>query len=513
MGGHVGRVARERIAPATRLRSERVSPSERDEGSATGFRVPRPAPSPPRPASRECRAQRRARRIFNAQPARAFAAAPLEYTKVRFFEPLDPKTPRACREPFPRRTRRAARAHAHAPRRPSRSSRRRSPVQGILRPPLPPARRERPRPPPPGIPEFVHRPPPAPSPLAMSWVFEHPNAKGVLLPGQTKCHTGRLVPRVDPRDPLADPFEPEHCPKLCSPRANSPIRPRRRTGRRTTATTPRARRNLSSPARPQESSRERLTGCAPCGCALKWSCCGACCGACTVWSRDGFLRPTRRTLASVDPVAAEYASWDGCTPIPDDVALPPAAPRSELGERLGRVDVGRGSISPSRVCAGERMAVGLLDGSAAVYDVHLLEDDLAPTLVGVIQPGRPAVPCARARARGWTATAIVTRKVRPERPLPRRRRRLSPRRRRPRRRRRLSPRRRSRRRWPAVKEGRSHPDGGRRGEHRRRRRRVGRLGRPASRRPARPPPLALRRVCCVLKKSSRRRRRAATSRR
>ena len=46
------------------------------------------------------------------------------------------------------------------------------------------------------------------------------------------------------------------------------------------------------------------------------------------------------------------------------------------------------------------MAVGLLDGSAAVYDVHLLEDDLAPTLVGVIQPGRPAVP-KRARARSW----------------------------------------------------------------------------------------------------------------
>ena len=238
----------------------------------------------------------------------------------------------------------------------------------------------------------------------MSWVFEHPNAKGVLLPGQTKCHTGRLVPRVDPRDPLADPFEPEHCPKLCSPTGELPPDPSEEADGKENDddNAARAKKPLKSGALPLESSRERLTGCAPCGCALKWSCCGACCGACTVWSRDGFLAPDEEDAGERrPPVAAEYASWDGCTPIPDDVALPPAAPRSELGERLGRVDVGRGSISCVAVCArGERMAVGLLDGSAAVYDVHLLEDDLAPTLVGVIQPGRPAVP-KRARARSW----------------------------------------------------------------------------------------------------------------
>ena len=50
-----------------------------------------------------------------------------------------------------------------------------------------------------------------------SWAFEHPNARGVLLPGQTKCHTGKLVPRVNRADPLADPFEPDQCPVPCSP--------------------------------------------------------------------------------------------------------------------------------------------------------------------------------------------------------------------------------------------------------------------------------------------------------
>ena len=243
----------------------------------------------------------------------------------------------------------------------------------------------------------------------MSWVFEHPNAKGVLLPGQTKCHTGRLVPRVDPRDPLADPFEPEHCPVLCSPVGNFPPDPSEEADENDDGidndhpeNAARAKKPVKSGALPLESSRERLMGCAPCGSALKWSCCGACCGPCTVWSREGFLEADEDGADDRrPPVAAEYASWDGCTPIPDDVAAPPAAPRSELGERLGRVDVGRGAVSCVAVCArGERMAVGLLDGSAAVYDLNLLEDDLAPTLVGVIQPGRPAVP-RRARVRTW----------------------------------------------------------------------------------------------------------------
>ena len=51
----------------------------------------------------------------------------------------------------------------------------------------------------------------------MSFSFEHPNAGGVLLPGQTCCHTGKLIRRKIHGDPLADPLLPELCPKLCSP--------------------------------------------------------------------------------------------------------------------------------------------------------------------------------------------------------------------------------------------------------------------------------------------------------
>ena len=51
----------------------------------------------------------------------------------------------------------------------------------------------------------------------MSVSFEHPNAGGVLLPGQTCCHTGKLIRRKIHGDPLADPLLPELCPKLCSP--------------------------------------------------------------------------------------------------------------------------------------------------------------------------------------------------------------------------------------------------------------------------------------------------------
>ena len=146
-------------------------------GSA--FRVPRrlhlgPRRGVPRAATRASNFQR--------SPARAFAAPRLEFAN---FEPLDPKTPRACREPFPRRTRRAARAHAHAPRRPSRSSRRRSPVQGIFRPPLPPARRERPRPPPARHPRV--RPPSSARPVSARHVL------GLRAPERQ----GRAPPRAD----------------------------------------------------------------------------------------------------------------------------------------------------------------------------------------------------------------------------------------------------------------------------------------------------------------------------
>ena len=47
--------------------------------------------------------------------------------------------------------------------------------------------------------------------------FEHPNAKGVLMPGQSKCHIGRLVPRG-----TGDEQEDPVCRKTCSPTGDFP---------------------------------------------------------------------------------------------------------------------------------------------------------------------------------------------------------------------------------------------------------------------------------------------------
>ena len=33
--------------------------------------------------------------------------------------------------------------------------------------------------------------------MASSFKWDHPNGRGVLLPGQTHCHTGKLVPFDD----------------------------------------------------------------------------------------------------------------------------------------------------------------------------------------------------------------------------------------------------------------------------------------------------------------------------
>lgn len=46
----------------------------------------------------------------------------------------------------------------------------------------------------------------------MALQFDHPNAKGVLMPGQTKCHKGKLVPRGS-----GDDEESPICAVLCSP--------------------------------------------------------------------------------------------------------------------------------------------------------------------------------------------------------------------------------------------------------------------------------------------------------
>ena len=69
--------------------------------------------------------------------------------------------------------------------------------------------------------------------------------------------------------PSRTPSSPSTAPSCAPPRAEfPPIRPRRRTGRRTTTTTPRARRNLSSPARfpsraPASVSRDAPPAAAP----------------------------------------------------------------------------------------------------------------------------------------------------------------------------------------------------------------------------------------------------------
>ena len=120
-----------------------------------------------------------------------------------------------------------------------------------------------------------------------------------------------------------------------------------------------------------------------------------------MWSRDGFL--------AADEEDAERE----------------ASPRRRRPPRTGRLHAhpGRRRLTPRGTAIGtrrtprtrgrrprfslvhrgvraRRLAVGLLRGSAAVYDVHLLEDDLAPTLVGVIRARAPAVG-EGARARSW----------------------------------------------------------------------------------------------------------------
>ena len=256
----------------------------------------------------------------------------------------------------PRRRLCASPSRPTPPRRPRRASSRRAPRLGS-----------------PNLPERISRGRRAMSSSSSSWAFEHPNARGVLLPGQTKCHTGKLVPRVNRADPLADPFEPDQCPVPCSPcGAFPPPTPDHSDdeaddGGKENVSLASDEPKVKSGALPPESSRARLMGVAPCGSALKWSCCGACCRACTVWGEDGYA------LADADKHegalrAAEYASWDGCTPIPEDVAAPAVPPRAVPGDRLGRIDVGRGAIACVAVARdGGAIAAGMMDGSFSVY--------------------------------------------------------------------------------------------------------------------------------------------------
>jgi WD40 repeat protein len=244
----------------------------------------------------------------------------------------------------------------------------------------------------------------------MSFSFEHPNARGVLLPGQTCCHTGKLIRRKVHGDPLADPLLPELCPKLCSPIGVFPKdhdAPRKPTsGANDDSSDEEAEGNKENGVRnskpsgddsdddddpnkksgalPLESSPARLAGCAPCGASLKWSCCNACCGPCTLWSKDGFLAKRKDAL---NPTAREYATWDGCTPIPEDAAAPDVAPRDDIGERLAKVEVGRGVISCIAVSPDAAWLVaGDTHGGAVLFRVDPLVDDLALERVGAVLP-------------------------------------------------------------------------------------------------------------------------------
>ena len=247
----------------------------------------------------------------------------------------------------------------------------------------------------------------------MSFSFEHPNAGGVLLPGQTCCHTGKLIRRKIHGDPLADPLLPELCPKLCSPIGVFPKdhdKPKKKpSGSSSDASdvedvedkengVPNPKSGTASDsdddddpsarsgALPLESSPAKLAGCAPCGAAFKWSCCGACCGPCTLWSKDGFLCSEN---ASPNPTAREYATWDGCTPIPEDAAAPDVAPRDAPGERLAKFEVVRGPLS-TLGCSPDGTWLVAADklGAFALFAADPLRDDLALEPRGVALPGR-----------------------------------------------------------------------------------------------------------------------------
>ena len=247
----------------------------------------------------------------------------------------------------------------------------------------------------------------------MSFSFEHPNAGGVLLPGQTCCHTGKLIPRKVRGDPLADPLLPELCPKLCSPvgvfpkdhaalgkkkvaggedgdESDDDDRGDKENGETNTARTGNDSDDDDDPtaksgALPLESSPARLAGCAPCGAGLKWSCCNACCGPCTLWSKDGFLA---REDATADPTSREYATWDGCTAIPEDAAVPDLGPRDDLGERLSKIQITGGHVSCIAVAPdGTWVVVGHENGAATLFSADPTVDDLGLEKRGVVLPG------------------------------------------------------------------------------------------------------------------------------
>ena len=250
--------------------------------------------------------------------------------------------------------------------------------------------------------------------MASSFKWDHPNGRGVLLPGQTHCHTGKLVP-FDDYDLDAT------CELVCSPcgRFPDPDAPVRVKGTAHLAgamvgkSADKENRDARTNVPPMETAGWALMGCKPCGSTKRWSCCGTCAGGCRMWSEEGYVMTggPKPTGADDDddapdddgapklggplegtPDAAEFASWDGCVAIPTPAVVPLPEPRLEgaHGERIARLTVGRGAVTCIAVSGcGTRMACGGSDGSCVVYAIDPAADDLAPELLCAAYPGRP----------------------------------------------------------------------------------------------------------------------------
>lgn len=267
--------------------------------------------------------------------------------------------------------------------------------------------------------------------MASSFKWDHPNGRGVLLPGQTHCHTGKLVP-FDDYDLDAV------CELVCSPcgRFPDPDAPVRVKGTAHLAgamvgkSADKENRDARTNVPPMETAGWALMGCMPCGSTKRWSCCGTCAGGCRMWSEEGYVMtggakpggedasddasdddaPNSGAPLEGTPDAAEFASWDGCVGIPTPAVVPLPEPRLEgaHGERIARLTVGRGAVTCIAVSGcGTRMACGGSDGSASVYALDLVADDLAPELIAVAYPGAPLVKSPTRAQKNKTAIVCL----------------------------------------------------------------------------------------------------------
>ena len=252
--------------------------------------------------------------------------------------------------------------------------------------------------------------------MASSFKWDHPNGRGVLLPGQTHCHTGKLVP-FDDYDLDAT------CELVCSPcgRFPDPDAPVRVKGTAHLAgamvgkSADKENRDARTNVPPMETAGWAPMGCKPCGSTKRWSCCGTCAGGCRMWSEEGHVmtggpEPTGADDDDDDdapdddgapklggplegtPDAAEFASWDGCVAIPTPRGgAPPGTPprgRPRRAHRATHRRQGRGHVH-------RRQRLRHQDGVRRIRrQLRRLRrrpaaDDLAPELLCAAYPGRP----------------------------------------------------------------------------------------------------------------------------